>query len=148
MNNWNIRSMTRTDAREMARIEKQIFSRPWREQDFLDSYALSDTIYLVAEDENNVIVGYCGCYQSFEEGNISNVAVSPERRRCHIADSLIECMFGKGKERGISVFTLEVRVSNEPAIQLYKKHGFEVAGVRKRFYAEPVEDAMIMLYHQ
>lgn len=139
--------MQESDAESMAQIERQIFSRPWTKQNFLESYALADTFYLVAEDEEGRLAGYCGCYQSFEEGNISNVAVTPDRRRCGIGDALIFRLLENGKERGITTFSLEVRVSNEPAIRLYEKHGFVTEGVRRRFYADPVEDAGIMLYH-
>lgn len=142
---WNIRSMQAEDAREMAQMEAQIFSRPWTEQNFLETYVLADTFGLVAVDSAGRIVGYCICYQSFDEGNISNVAIAPDMRRRGIADALIAEMLQEGSGRGIERFILEVRVSNAPAIRLYEKHGFVSEGIRKNFYADPAEDAKIML---
>lgn len=146
MNKYRIRPMEEKDAQAMASIEKRIFSRPWTEENFRESFLLGDTIYFVAqEEETGELAGYCGCYQSFEEGNISNVAVSPDCRRHGIADALLTALIRQGKENGIETFSLEVRLSNAPAIALYRKHGFEMAGIRKGFYEAPREDAGIML---
>lgn len=140
------RNMTVEDVAQAARIEKQIFSRPWTEENFRDSLELEATIFVVAQLENSgEIVGYCGCYQSFEEGNITNVAVKADVRRQGIACGVIQKVLELGKTRGISTFVLEVRVSNYAAIALYEKMGFRSVGIRKNFYVAPVEDAGIMV---
>lgn len=146
MQKVKIRPMTEADVVQAVIIEREIFSRPWTEENFRDSLRLENTIYIVAEvEETGEIAGYCGCYQALDEGNITNVAVKMPMRRKGIASALLEEMLHIGLESGIERLVLEVRVSNKNAIALYEKYGFENAGLRRRFYADPVEDAMIML---
>ena len=146
MNNYRIRRMQEKDAAAMAQIEAQIFSHPWTEENFRESFLLADTLYYVAEDvTTQTLIGYCGCYQSFDEGNISNVAVSPAWRRRGVASALLTELLEAGRLSGIRTFSLEVRVSNDAAIALYTGYGFQTAGIRRGFYAAPKEDAAIML---
>lgn len=140
-----IRTMTPKDVTSVAAIEAQCFSQPWSEKSLLDSLAREDTIFLVCEEEcNSQIAGYMGMYVSFEEGSITNVAVSPEYRKKGCAKLLVAELKRSAKEVNIENIFLEVRVSNEPAISLYKKMGFEELGVRRKFYEHPTEDAIIM----
>ena len=81
---------------------------------------------------------------SFGEGEIDKVMVDPAFQRQGVADALMDALLRLGESIETSEFTLEVRVSNEPAIRLYEKHGFQSEGVRPRFYEKPVEDALIM----
>lgn len=149
MNRIIYRDMTSEDVAQAVDIENQNFSRPWKKEDFLDSLLLADTLFIVAQDEESEeIQGYCGCYQSFEEGNITNVAVKDSVRRQGIAFGMLNAVLEKGRKRGISRFFLEVRVSNLPAIMLYEKLGFQTAGIRKDFYVEPVENAWVMVLDQ
>lgn len=148
MDDYTIRLMRGQDAEEMSLIEEQIFSHPWTKDNFLESFELENTVYLVAEQKlTGRVLGYCGCYQSFDEGNISNVAVAPAARRRGIADAMLTELLRIGVEAGIRTFSLEVRVSNEPARALYVGHGFESVGIRRGFYEAPKEDADIMLLH-
>ena len=91
------------------------------------------------------MAGYCVCYQSFEEGEITNVAVKKELRGQGIAGKLLEKLCSYGKKRGLERYILEVRAGNEPAIHLYERSGFTRVGIRKGFYEQPVEDAVIMV---
>ena len=138
-----IRRMTREDVARIAQIETECFSLPWSEASFEDSLAREDTVFLVCEDEEEV-VGYVGMYLSFEEGEITNVAVTPLRRKKGYGNLLIQAIKEEAKARGAECIVLEVRVSNAPAIALYEKHGFERIGIRKNFYEYPTEDAIIM----
>lgn len=138
-----IRKMCKEDLVQVAELEKKIFSEPWSQNGFADSLNSQDTLYLTAEKDGEV-VGYCGLLRSFEEADITNVAVSEAWRGQGIAGRMLEELMLQGKQQGICRFTLEVRVSNAPAIHLYEKLGFASVGIRKRFYAKPVEDAMIM----
>ncbi len=138
-----IRKMTPEDVPVAVEIEKACFSQPWSEKSFLDSISREDTIFLVCEQGASV-KGYIGMYLSFEEANITNVAVSPEYRKQGFGEQLVLGAKNFATERNIEKIFLEVRVSNEPAISLYKKMGFENLGVRKKFYEHPVEDAYIM----
>lgn len=137
-----IRRMTIEDVQAVVEIEKKCFSLPWSEKSFEDSITREDTIFLVCEED--VITGYIGMYVSFDEASVTNVAVSPEFRKRGYGEQLVTAAKKEAKEAKADAIFLEVRVSNEPAISLYKKMGFEELGIRKKFYEHPVEDAIIM----
>ncbi len=143
-----IRRMEVSDIAPLANIEKQCFSRPWSAREFGHLVEKSDAYYLVAEvtDDKGVrkIAGTAGMRIVCGEGDIDNVAVLPEFRNQGIASALVEGLLAYGREKGICEFTLEVRVSNEPAIRVYEKAGFVSEGIRPGFYEDPKEDANIM----
>lgn len=140
-----VRKMKKRDVPQVCLIERQIFSLPWSEQSFITSMEQEHTLYLVAEEVNTEqLAGYCGLYQSLDEADITNVAVKPEYRRQHVAEQMLRQLLDSAKGCGVERFTLEVRVSNLAAIALYTGLGFERAGIRRRFYEKPVEDAVIM----
>lgn len=141
-----IKKMQESDVSEVAAIEAEVFSMPWSEQGFLDALK-QDTIFVTARCREQ-IVGYCGMYCSFEEGEITNVAVSPEAQNRGIGKEIISGLLKFAEEKEISRIVLEVRVSNIPAIRLYEGFGFQKAGVRKGFYEKPKEDAAIMILEQ
>ncbi|MDF2589890.1 MAG: hypothetical protein K0S41_3731 [Anaerocolumna sp.] len=124
-------------------IEVNTFSDPWSRDDFKKSILDVNNLYLVVE-ENNEILGYCGFWGVVGEGQINNVAVKESVRGRGIARIMLNSLIQKGKEQGLEAFTLEVRVNNHPAISLYHSLGFKDAGIRKNFYEKPVEDALIM----
>lgn len=93
-------------------------------------------------------VGIAGMVILAGEGDIDKVMVAPDMRRRGIADQLLEALLQRGREQGVTAFTLEVRRSNEAAIMLYKKHGFQQEGVRPGFYEKPAEDALILWKRQ
>lgn len=142
-----VRAMRSGDVPAVAELEAQIFSQPWSAQGFLDALALSDTVFLVAEEENRIL-GYIGMYLAVDEGEITNVAVDPNARRRGVGQELLLQIKREAKQRAVGRLVLEARVSNEGAIALYEKNGFSVAGVRKGFYECPKEDAYIMIYGQ
>ena len=144
MNELLIRPMEELDLPQAAAIEKEAITPPWSEQAFRESLGLEHTILLAAIQDDQV-AGYCVCYQSFEEGEITNVAVKKELRGQGIAGKLLEKLCSYGKERGLERYILEVRAGNEPAIHLYERSGFTRVGIRKGFYEQPVEDAVIMV---
>lgn len=131
------------DAKQISEIEKQNFSMPWSEKSILDSMKQDNYIFLKAEYENN-IVGYVGFYYSLDEGDITNIAVTPSFRRLGIGRQLLLTLISECKKRNIASIMLEVRISNDNAIDLYKKTGFSEIGIRKNFYEKPVEDAILM----
>lgn len=138
-----IRLMEEKDIEQVYEIETSTFSKPWSKKDFQQSVQNQEHIYLVAE-EQECILGYCGMWCIAGEGQITNVAVAKEHRGKGIADKMFACFLEEGYLHNVQAFTLEVRVSNQVAISLYQKYGFENAGIRKKFYEEPTEDAMIM----
>lgn len=141
--NLEISEMKPEDAAEVAVLEKEIFTMPWSEKGFLSSLQSQDTLYLVVR-ENGRIIAYCGFLQSFDEADITNVAVDQTFRGRGVGYQMLRELMERGKERGVGRFTLEVRISNASAIHLYGKLGFETAGIRKNFYEKPQEDAVIM----
>lgn len=139
-----IRQMTAEDVPAVAKIEKECFSQPWSEQGFLDG--MKNAVFFVAEDPQ--IVGYIGMYRMPPEGEITNVAVTQKMRGKGYGRELLLAMQRWAAEHEIDRIILEVRSKNEPAIQLYRTHGFEKIGVRKNFYQFPREDADIMEWKQ
>ncbi len=138
-----IRFMEQRDVPQVEDIEKETFSQPWSARAFLDTLVREDTFYLVAEDAGR-IVGYCGLWQSLDEGEIPNVAVKKDFWHKGIGYKMLEALFSEGGKRGITAYTLEVRAGNKNAIALYEKAGFQSVGVRPGFYDQPKEDAVIM----
>lgn len=139
-----IRNMIPEDVPVVATIEEACFSQPWSKKSFLDSLDREDTLFLVCVDDADIPQGYVGMYLSFDEAEITNVAVNPQSRKRGYGDALIAAAKEMARDQQIQQILLEVRDSNEPAISLYKKHGFEEIGIRKRFYEFPEEDARIM----
>ena len=139
-----IRKMEEQDVSWVARVERENFSMPWSEKAFTDSLKQEEALFLVAEEEGNGL-GYIGVYLSFEEGEITNVSVDGTQRNRGIGNALVEQLKKEAKERKVERIFLEVRVSNEPAIHLYEKQGFEKAGCWKNFYEKPREDAWVMM---
>lgn len=140
---FTIAELKSEDAACVAEIERMIFTMPWSENGFRSSIESPDTEYLGVWIENEM-VAYCGFLQSFEEADITNVAVHPDYRQRGIAFAMLKELMEKGKKRGIERYTLEVRAGNAAAIHLYEKLGFASAGIRKNFYEKPKEDAVIM----
>lgn len=144
MRGIKIRIMQNDDLKRVTEIEQSIFSLPWSLKSFQDSICQKNTIFLVAESEESGIIGYCGMYFLFEEGEIVNVAVDEKHRRKGAGEQMLLELFQAGHEKSVERFLLEVRKSNEPAIRFYKKLGFQESGIRKNFYEKPSEDAVIM----
>ena len=135
--------MDRSHVPQVAALEKECFSSPWSEAMLTEVLFDSQASFIVAESEDGGVLGYAGLQVVLDEGYIDNIAVEPNARRHGVADELLDvfCCFG---EANLAFLTLEVRASNEPAIALYRKHGFEEAGRRKNYYTKPTEDAVIM----
>ena len=142
-----IRQAAKEDAEDIYEIERLCFPDPWSRDSI--RYELEENeraFYLVAEHSGKV-VGYMGLWWILDEGHITNVAVCPGYRNRKIAEGIIRVMLEHTMGAGILHHTLEVRRSNQPAISLYEKFGFEVDGVRKGYYQFDGEDALIMWRH-
>lgn len=140
----NIRLMAEEDVDSVVNIEQQLFSKPWTKQDFINSMSDMHNIYVVAENEKQEIIGYCGIWGVLDEGQITNVAVRSEDQGRGIGFEMMTELLRIGENEGLHQFTLEVRASNSKAIALYEKLGFEEEGIRKNFYEKPTEDGIIM----
>lgn len=125
-------------------VENLSFSIPWSKNAFIEEVTRNKFArYLVATLDGRT-VGYAGMWKVFDEGHITNIAVHPEYRRSGVGSMLLEVLIEKAMSEGITKLTLEVRRSNFTARSLYKKFGFEDCGVRKGYYADNNEDAIIM----
>ena len=128
---------------QIEELEQQCFSIPWTWDQLMSQLPDDCHEFLAAEQEGKVL-GYVGMMTVLDEGYISNVAVDPAFRRQGIADRLITELLDRAQIRELSFVTLEVREHNEPAIALYRKHGFAPVGLRKNYYEHPVENALLM----
>ena len=129
---------------EIEQLEKQCFSVPWSRQALISQLPDDMHFFIAAFNDSGRVLGYVGMMYVLDEGYISNVAVSPECRRLGIADKLIESLIKRANEKNLSFVTLEVRESNLPAIELYRKNGFSDVGLRKNYYNKPTENAILM----
>ncbi len=131
---------------QLAALEKSCFSEPWSQDAFKTELSKENALFLLALN-NEKVLGYIGSYFVLEECYITNIAVCFEARKKKIAtkllNRLIDIMTAKNKCRSIS---LEVRESNIPAINLYRKFNFQKVGFRKKFYRNPTESAYIMTW--
>ena len=138
-----IRQMNDADVEAVAKIEEATFSMPWKPDDFRDMIRWDNMTYLVAE-LGGMIIGGAGMRNILGDGEITNVAILSKYRGMGYGKRLIAALLKAGRELGAKDFTLEVRVSNTPAIRLYESLGFVSEGVRPNFYERPTEDALIM----
>ncbi len=144
MLNIQIEKMQKFHIPSIMEIEAVSFGKyHWSENSFEAELKNNLAHYYVAK-HNEQLVAYCGFWNIFEEAHITTFAVKNEFRKQKIAEQLMLHIFEKAKEFGIKWFTLEVRASNLPAINLYKKYGFESIGVREKYYQDNNEDALIM----
>ncbi len=128
---------------QVAALEKLCFSEPWSENSLTSELVNPLSLWLVALDGDRV-AGYVGSQSVMGETDMMNVAVDPNYRRKGVAAALIEELVCQLKDNGNYRLTLEVRASNEPAEQLYKKLGFVQVGRRPNYYRSPKEDALIL----
>ena len=143
--NYYIRKMQRDDLEKVTALEAACFSMPWKYKDFEEALIDPHRVYLVAETDDQEIIGGCMLTDIAGEGDISNVAVDERYRGQKIATALLQKLLAYGSaEYGIHAFTLEVRSQNIPAIRLYENAGFHAEGVRPNFYEKPKDDAIIM----
>ncbi|MCL2166337.1 MAG: ribosomal protein S18-alanine N-acetyltransferase [Clostridiales bacterium] len=144
---YEIRSMTEKDIPQIAGIEKMVFTTPWSEAAFRSELADNTlALYLVLTDEEkpDEVLAYGGIWKIFDEGHITNIAVRPDYQGRKLGKMLLQAMIRWGWTNGMNHMTLEVRVSNQIAINLYKKTGFAEAGIRPGYYDNGGEDAIIM----
>lgn len=126
----------------VASLECECFSQPWSAKAL--EILLEDNSVAVAAVIDGEVAAYAGMTSVLDEGQITNVATRPSYRRRGLARAVLEELIERAKEKGVCSIFLEARVSNTPAISLYKSLGFCEIGTRRRFYSAPVEDAVLM----
>ena len=138
-----IRPLTEEYVDQVCVLEEEAFSMPWHKESFMEMIANENACYLVALAGEEVVAS-CGLRHIVGEGEITNVVTKSTMRGQGIGRQILVKLLEEGAKIGAQAFTLEVRVSNAPAIHLYESLGFVSEGVRKNFYEEPTEDALIM----
>ena len=138
-----IKPLTEEYVDQVCVLEEEAFSMPWHRESFLEMIANENACYLVALIGEEVVAS-CGLRHIVGEGEITNVVTKGTMRGKGIGRQILLQLLEEGAKMGAEAFTLEVRVSNAPAIHLYESLGFVSEGIRKNFYEEPTEDALIM----
>ena len=136
--------MRRRHLRSVLRIEAQVYPRPWSLSLFLSELSLRTSRAYVVARVDGVVVGYAGLMFSGDDGHVTTIAVDPMWHRAKIGTRLLAELARLALDRGCRNLTLEVRVSNVGAQALYERFGFAPAGIRKNYYVETNEDALVM----
>ena len=138
-----IKKLKAVDAEATFAIMKESFSTTWSQQ-AIESLINSQDAVCLGSFEGDVLQGYAFLECVLDEGSLTDIAVSPDFRRRGISQALMEALLKEAEDRNLAFVTLEVRASNTPAINLYRKNGFEDVGVRPSYYTAPTEDALLM----
>ncbi len=141
----SIREMAEKDLDEVMAIEKRSFPSPWSRELFKKELQMPlGKAFVAQETPLPQIVGYFCCWLIIPEVHILNIAVHPQKRHRGIGSKLLQYGLAYAWQKGGRHFTLEVRRSNYPAIGLYKKFNFQPWGIRRRYYTDTGEDALVM----
>ncbi|MEX0974336.1 MAG: ribosomal protein S18-alanine N-acetyltransferase [Bacillota bacterium] len=136
--------MTLDDLDRVLEIEVLSYKTPWSRRAFTSEITENSYAHYFVFRHEGEIVGYVGMWVILDESHITNIAVDPAYRRQRVGKRMLEAMFDKAKEYGATRMTLEVRASNIGAQDLYRKLGFADRGLRKGYYSDTNEDAIIM----
>ncbi len=144
LNNINIMRMTSEHINDVMIVEHLSFKIPWSKNAFAEEVTKNKFARYFVAGVNGKIIGYAGMWKIFDEGHITNIAVHPEFRGAGVGSLLLEALLSAADDEGILSITLEVRKSNIIAQSLYGKYGFVTEGIRKGYYSDTGEDAVIM----
>lgn len=137
------REMHVEDLDQVMEIENALFSVPWTKEGFFTFLLKDENMFFVVEEKDRIL-GYCSMQTVLDEGDILNVAVAKDRQREGIGAFLLNSMLMIADARGIHMVHLEVREGNATARRLYQRLGFKEDGLRKNYYSDPVENAVLM----
>ena len=141
---FRIRAARRADAKALGALEPRCFSDPWTADAFREVLASPAVRALVAEDPEGGIAGYLIGWVAADESEVLNLGISPDWRRHGLGRTLVREAVRLFREQGARQVYLDVRESNEAALQLYQGEGFTRIGRRRRYYRRPVEDALVL----
>lgn len=139
-----VRHMKLEDIDQICEIEQQAFTTPWTKDAFYNEMVNNLFAFYIVLEAGGLIVGYAGMWTVVDEAHVTNIAIREGYRGKGLGDRLLTEMKSAARALGMMRMTLEVRVSNEVAQSLYAKHDFKSVGIRKRYYTDNHEDAMIM----
>jgi ribosomal-protein-alanine N-acetyltransferase len=140
---FRLRPASRADLPALTALEELAFSDPWTARQLGEAFTWTGALALVAEDDEG-IVGYVLGRSVVDEGEILSIASTPAQRRAGIGRALLDAATSELARRGVHSIWLEVRVSNEAARALYGRAGFTSSAVRRDYYRDPVEDALVL----
>ncbi|MFA8439355.1 ribosomal protein S18-alanine N-acetyltransferase [Pueribacillus sp. YX66] len=143
-NRVEFRYMTVEDIDAVLAVDCQSFPNPWSKETFYQEMMYNDYALYLLMEYNGEIIGYSGMWIITDEAHITNIAVLPEYRGQKLGEALFEKTIEVAKSYDAMTMTLEVRVSNQVAQNLYEKFGFQIGGLRKRYYTDNKEDAYVM----
>lgn len=138
------RKMTVDDVDAVHKIEHSSFSLPWTKEAFHYEMLENQHAYYVLAETADGIVGFCGLWLVMDECHVTNIAILSEHRGKKLGEKLMRAAIDVAKENGAKAMTLEARVSNTTARNLYEKLGFKNGGIRKSYYSDNFEDAIVM----
>ena len=138
-----IEEMTSSHIDAVCEIENDSFPIPWSKKSFYDELANKNAYYFTAQVDGKT-AGYCGLWHIVNEGHITNIAVARDYRRNGIGRALVRKMLEFARKKEMIGLTLEVNINNLSAQRLYLSFGFKPEGIRKNYYADTKEDAVIM----
>lgn len=142
--NVQFRTMTLDDIPDIMVIEHESFTLPWSEEAFRNEMTSNHFARYLVMEYDGIPIGYAGMWTILDEAHITNIAVRQAYRGRSLGEKLLREMMVWADELGMSRMTLEVRISNHVAQSLYEKMGFQSVGIRKGYYSDNQEDAMIM----
>jgi ribosomal-protein-alanine N-acetyltransferase len=137
-------AMRRRHLRSVLRIESRVYPVPWSMSLFLSEMALRSTRAYYVAFVGRQLVGYAGLMMTLDDGHVTTIAVDPAWHRHKVGTRLLLALVREALRRGATSLTLEVRLSNKAAQALYRRFGFRPVGVRKNYYSETKEDALVM----
>lgn len=144
MKEFEFRAMRLDDIEQVCMIEKEAFPTPWTADAFLSELTTNVFAQYIVIERDNELVGYGGMWAVIDEAHVTNIAIRKQYQGRHLGEQLLLRLQQAARNAGISRMTLEVRVSNTVALNLYKKLGFYTVGTRKKYYTDNNEDAYIM----
>ncbi|MCG6796525.1 ribosomal protein S18-alanine N-acetyltransferase [Geobacillus sp. YHL] len=142
--NVQFRPMTIHDIDEVVQVERASFTSPWSRESFYNELMYNRYAKYIVMVYNGRIIGYGGMWLVIDEAHVTNVAVLPQFRGQKLGEALMRRLMDMARQHGAAMMTLEVRVSNHVAQSLYRKLGFRNGGIRKRYYPDNFEDALVM----
>ena len=138
------RKMTSEDISAVVKIEEEAFATPWTHEVFEHEMTGNAYAHYVVAVQDDDVIGHCGMWIVLDECHITNVAVLKRFRGNGIGEGLMRQAMVLCKEMEVHLMTLEVRVTNHTAQNLYRKLGFQDGGIRKNYYTDDHEDALVM----
>lgn len=142
--NYQIRHMVEDDINDVLKVEENCFATPWTRVAFINELSNNKFAHYLVFENNHEIIGYCGLWVIIDEAQITNIAIHSHYRGLKLGKQLLSHSIEFARLLGAQKLSLEVRASNEVAQSLYRKMGFQAGGIRKNYYTDNQEDALVM----